>query len=94
VAWAERIIAAHAAALAEGKGIVVVDGKLIENLHVLNAGAWSISLPPSPPSKARRDERGSKTNPGRFFEDFRLGETIPHATPRSLGPASAPSISR
>ncbi len=37
VAWAERIIAAHAAALAEGKGIVVVDGKLIENLHVLNA---------------------------------------------------------
>ena len=29
--------AAHAAALAEGKGIVVVDGKLIENLHVLNA---------------------------------------------------------
>ena len=29
---------------------------------------------------------GSKTNPGRFFEDFRLGETIAHATPRSLGP--------
>ena len=28
----------------------------------------------------------SKTNPGRFFEDFRLGEEIPHATPRSLGP--------
>ncbi len=37
VAWAHRIIAAHAAAVAEGKGIVVVDGKLIENLHVLNA---------------------------------------------------------
>ncbi len=35
--WAERIIAAHAAALAEGKGIVVVDGRLVENLHVLNA---------------------------------------------------------
>ena len=29
---------------------------------------------------------GSKTNPGRFFEDFRLGEEIAHATPRSLGP--------
>jgi len=27
---------------------------------------------------------GSKTNPGRFFEDFRLGEQIAHATPRSL----------
>jgi citrate lyase subunit beta / citryl-CoA lyase len=37
VDWAERIIAAHAAALAEGKGIVVVDGRLVENLHVLNA---------------------------------------------------------
>ncbi|MET0259237.1 MAG: MaoC family dehydratase [Methylobacterium sp.] len=25
-----------------------------------------------------------KTNPGRFFEDFRLGETIVHATPRTV----------
>jgi 2-methylfumaryl-CoA hydratase len=26
----------------------------------------------------------SKTSPGRFFEDFRLGEVIRHATPRTL----------
>ncbi len=26
----------------------------------------------------------SKTDPGRFFEDFRLGETLSHATPRTL----------
>lgn len=26
----------------------------------------------------------SKTDPGRFFEDFRLGETIRHATPRTI----------
>lgn len=26
----------------------------------------------------------SKTDPGRFFEDFRLGETLVHATPRTL----------
>ena len=26
-----------------------------------------------------------KTNPGRFFEDYRLGEVIPHAVPRSVG---------
>jgi 2-methylfumaryl-CoA hydratase len=26
----------------------------------------------------------AKTNPGRFFEDFRLGETIRHATPRTV----------
>ena len=27
----------------------------------------------------------AKTNPGRFFEDYRLGETIPHAVPRTIG---------
>ena len=37
VAWARRIIAAHAAAEAEGKGVVLVDGRLIENLHVASA---------------------------------------------------------
>jgi len=26
----------------------------------------------------------SKTNPGRYFEDFRVGETLVHATPRTL----------
>ncbi len=26
----------------------------------------------------------TKTNPGRFFEDFRVGETLHHATPRTL----------
>ncbi len=37
IEWSKKIIAAHAEAAGEGKGIVVVDGKLIENLHVLNA---------------------------------------------------------
>jgi citrate lyase subunit beta / citryl-CoA lyase len=36
-AWARRIIAAHAEAEAAGKGVVLVDGKLIENLHVEDA---------------------------------------------------------
>jgi 2-methylfumaryl-CoA hydratase len=31
----------------------------------------------------------TKSNPGRFFEDFRLGETIAHATPRTLSEADA-----
>ena len=26
----------------------------------------------------------AKTNPGRFFEDFRFGQVIPHATPRTM----------
>ena len=37
VEWSRRIIAAHEAAAREGKGIVLVDGKLIENLHVEEA---------------------------------------------------------
>jgi citrate lyase subunit beta/citryl-CoA lyase len=37
VVSARRIITAHAEALAAGKGIVVVEGRLIENLHVQSA---------------------------------------------------------
>ncbi|HKW52723.1 MAG TPA: CoA ester lyase [Stellaceae bacterium] len=37
VTLARRIIAAHAEAEAAGKGVVLVDGKLIENLHVEDA---------------------------------------------------------
>ena len=37
VKWSRKIIAAHGEAAAEGKGVVVVDGRLIENLHVENA---------------------------------------------------------
>ena len=37
VAWSQRIIVAHDAAIQAGKGLVVVDGKLIETLHVKNA---------------------------------------------------------
>lgn len=35
--WSRKIIAAHAEAAAAGKGVVVVDGRLVENLHVENA---------------------------------------------------------
>ncbi|NIA68241.1 CoA ester lyase [Pelagibius litoralis] len=34
VAWSHKIIAAHGEATAAGQGVVVVDGKLVENLHV------------------------------------------------------------
>lgn len=37
VEWSRKIIAAHEQATKEGKGVVVVDGKLVENLHVENA---------------------------------------------------------
>jgi len=37
LAWARKIIDAHREAVEEGKGVVVVDGKLVENLHVVTA---------------------------------------------------------
>ena len=37
VEWARRVIAAHAEAAAAGRGVVVLDGRLIENLHVDDA---------------------------------------------------------
>jgi citrate lyase subunit beta/citryl-CoA lyase len=37
VAWSRKVIASHAEASQVGKGISLVDGKLIENLHVENA---------------------------------------------------------
>ena len=37
VSWSRRIIEAYAAATARGEGVVVVDGRLVENLHVESA---------------------------------------------------------
>ena len=37
VDYAERVIAAFDEAVADGRGVVTVDGRMIENLHVANA---------------------------------------------------------
>lgn len=37
IAWSRKIITAHAEAERQGKGVLLVDGKLIENLHVVSA---------------------------------------------------------
>jgi len=37
IAWSRKIIDAHAAAEADGSGVVLVNGKLVEALHVENA---------------------------------------------------------
>ena len=37
VAWSRKIIEAHAAAAARGEGVVLVNGRLVENLHVESA---------------------------------------------------------
>ena len=36
-----------------------------------------------------RDAGEARTAAGRFFEDFRLGESIRHATPRTLNSGDA-----
>jgi citrate lyase subunit beta/citryl-CoA lyase len=37
VAWAERVVEAHAAAERSGQGVALVDGRLVEKLHVEDA---------------------------------------------------------
>jgi citrate lyase subunit beta / citryl-CoA lyase len=37
IGWAKKIIAAHAQAVAQGRGVLVVDGKFVEQLHVDSA---------------------------------------------------------
>jgi citrate lyase subunit beta/citryl-CoA lyase len=37
LAWARRVIAAHTDAVAQGRGVVLLDGRLIEHLHVEDA---------------------------------------------------------
>jgi citrate lyase subunit beta / citryl-CoA lyase len=37
VAWSQRVVVAHAEAEAQGSGLVVLDGRLVENLHVAEA---------------------------------------------------------
>ncbi len=39
ISHAERVIAAHSDALAKGEGVAVLDGRIIENLHVVTAEA-------------------------------------------------------
>jgi citrate lyase subunit beta / citryl-CoA lyase len=37
IAWSQRVIAAHAEAEKRGAGVVLVDGRLVENLHIADA---------------------------------------------------------
>jgi citrate lyase subunit beta/citryl-CoA lyase len=37
IAWARRVLAAHAEAEANGRGVALLDGRLVENLHVEEA---------------------------------------------------------
>ena len=37
VDWARRVVTAHGEAQAQGRGVVLLDGRLIENLHVEDA---------------------------------------------------------
>jgi len=65
---AARIIEAHAEASARGQGVVVVDGQLIENLHVENAHRLraigeAIKRKEGPPKERWRDTPSSLSEP-------------------------------
>ena len=76
VAWSRKIIAAFSAAGECGEGR--------HHRRRQDGGA------PAPRHGGTRgghcggDRVSIKTNPGNFFEDFRLGQTIRHATPRTV----------
>jgi citrate lyase subunit beta / citryl-CoA lyase len=73
IEWSRRVIAAHAEATAGGKGVVLLDGKLIERLHIENARRLvtlaaeidRLSGGPSPqPSLRERGEGGTRAAGG------------------------------
>ena len=89
VAWSRKIIAAFAEPENRGKGVITVDGRMVELLHAEigtaygryrrgNCGARSLT------ALEKELMPASKTTSGNHFEDFRLGQEIVHATPRTL----------
>ena len=45
-----------------------------------------------PPNQGLLIARMSKTTPGNFFEDFRLGQLIQHPTPRTITAGAAMNL--
>ena len=85
---AGKIVAAFKAAQAEGKGVVTVDGRMIENLHVEQAER-ALALAVGHQGAAGRGMSKTRATSGNFFEDFRVGQEFRHATPRTLTEADA-----
>ena len=73
---AGKIVAAFKAAQAEGKGVVTVDGRMIENLHVEQAER-ALAHGRGDQGTAGRLMSKAKTETGNFFEDFTVGQEIP-----------------
>src|SRR5262249_15962042 len=67
VDWARRVIAAHTDALARGRGVTVLDGRLIENLHVDDARrvlALADAIPERPKAGALEHTAGNQGGSG------------------------------
>ena len=94
IVWAEKIIAAFDLMENKGKGVVTIDGKMVELLHAEMAkrtlavadGKRPLVFPPSSPhiSRISQDHKMAKTSPGHYFEDFFVGQDMHHATPRTV----------
>ena len=82
VAFARKIIAAFAQPESKGKGVITVEGRMVELLHAEMA-ARTVAIAEAI-ERMRASMTAAKTNPGNFFEDFSLGQVFAHATPRTI----------
>ena len=73
----------------EGRGVVVVNGRLIEGHH-LKAARRLLRWPNDQGARSRPVSDGVPVAPGSrpldgyFFEDYAIGQRFVHATPRTL----------
>ena len=83
VAFARKIIAAFDQPENKGKGVITVEGRMVELLHAEMARRTVAIAEAIARMRARHDRR-RKPISGNFFEDFAVGQVLEHATPRTL----------
>ena len=79
---ARKIIAAFDQPENKGKGAIALDGRMVELLHA-EIARNTVALADAIAALETHD-LAMKTSSGNFFEDFRLGQKLVHATPRTL----------
>jgi citrate lyase subunit beta/citryl-CoA lyase len=67
IAWARRVVAAHAQAERGGRGVVLLDGRLVENLHVEDARRVVAAH-----ARAEAEGRGVVLLDGRLVENLHV----------------------
>jgi 2-methylfumaryl-CoA hydratase len=83
---AEKIVKAYAEAKEKDPDthVIVIDGGQVEELHVIQAEKILQAQKYIKPKKEVKKQIISKKNSGNYFEDFKIGQEIIHATPRTV----------